>query len=173
MFSLKSISNQGVLIIFWENFFLLFLEEDIDVEDFGNWNPESIPLLQRTIDQARSLGVKRTLSWMAGTHTMQELPEADQEQDKKPWHWARKLKVFLLTVVCIIVTVLLLFLPEESKKMEIVTVDRNLDYVVDIDEIYQDQSFSSSQTILEVTLEGSFIGKKSSCAISRIFLFFF
>ena len=96
---------------------------------------------------------------MAGTHTMQELPEADQEQDKKPWHWARKLKVFLLTVVCIIVTVLLLFLPEESKKMEIVTVDRNLDYVVDIDEIYQDQSFSSSQTILEVTLEGSFIGK--------------
>ena len=38
----------------------------MDVEDFGNWNPESIPLLQRTIDQARSLGVKRTISWMAG-----------------------------------------------------------------------------------------------------------
>ena len=43
-----------------------FLDEDMDVEDFGNWNPESIPLLQRTIDQARSLGVKRTISWMAG-----------------------------------------------------------------------------------------------------------
>ena len=57
-------------------------------------------------------------------------------------------------------TVLLLFLPEESKNFEIVTVDRNLDYVVDIDEIYNYQSFSSSQIILEVTLEGSFIGKK-------------
>ena len=58
-----------------------------------------------------------------------------------------------------LVTVLLLFLPEESKNFEIVTVDRNLDYVVDIDEIYNYQSFSSSQIILEVTLEGSFIGK--------------
>ena len=57
-------------------------------------------------------------------------------------------------------TVLLLFLPEESKNFEIVTVDRNLDYVVDIDEIYNYQSFSSTQIILEVTLEGSFIGKK-------------
>ena len=57
-------------------------------------------------------------------------------------------------------TVLLLFLPEETKNFEIVTVDRNLDYVVDIDEIYNYQSFSSSQIILEVTLEGSFIGKK-------------
>ena len=59
-----------------------------------------------------------------------------------------------------LVTVLLLFLPEETKNFEIVTVDRNLDYVVDIDEIYHSQSFSSTQTILEVTLEGSFIGKK-------------
>ena len=57
-------------------------------------------------------------------------------------------------------TVLLLFLPEETKNFDIVTVDRNLDYVVDIDEIYHSQSFSSTQTILEVTLEGSFIGKK-------------
>ena len=37
-----------------------------DEGDFESWNPESIPLLQRTIDQAKSLGVKRTLSWMAG-----------------------------------------------------------------------------------------------------------
>ena len=44
-------------------------ENEIDDEfDFGSWNPESIPLLQRTIDQARSFGVKRTISWMAGTH---------------------------------------------------------------------------------------------------------
>ena len=44
-------------------------ENEIDDEfDFGSWNPESIPLLQRTIDQARSFGVKRTVSWMAGTH---------------------------------------------------------------------------------------------------------
>ena len=151
----------------------------MDVEDFGNWNPESIPLLQRTIDQARSLGVKRTISWMAGTQSpttgngnrMQDLPEADQEQDKKPWHWARKLKVFLLTVVCIIVTVLLLFLPEESSNLKIVTVDRNQDYVVDIDEIYLSQSFSSSQTILEVTLEGSFIAYEfTSLASKKLYL---
>ena len=50
-----------------------FLEDDMDVEDFGNWNPESIPLLQRTIDQARSLGVKRTISWMAGESFFVEL----------------------------------------------------------------------------------------------------
>ena len=40
-----------------------FDEDDID---FSAWNPESMPLLKRTIDQARSLGVKRTLSWVAG-----------------------------------------------------------------------------------------------------------
>ena len=40
-----------------------FEEDDID---FSAWNPESMPLLKRTIDQARSLGVKRTLSWVAG-----------------------------------------------------------------------------------------------------------
>ena len=33
---------------------------------------------------------------------MQELPEDDQDQDNKPWHWSRKFKVFMLTVVCII-----------------------------------------------------------------------
>ena len=47
----------------------------MDVEDFGNWNPESIPLLQRTIDQARSLGVKRTISWMAGEFFFSEIGE--------------------------------------------------------------------------------------------------
>ena len=41
--------------------------EDPDEFDFAAWNPEQIPLLQRTIEQARSLGVKRTLSWVAGT----------------------------------------------------------------------------------------------------------
>ena len=66
-------------------------------------------------------------------------------------------------------TVLLLFLPEETKNFEIVTVDRNLDYVVDIDEIYHSQSFSSSQTILEVTLEGSFIGKKKYAHFDQFF----
>ena len=40
-----------------------FDEDDID---FSAWNPESMPLLRRTLDQARSLGVKRTLSWVAG-----------------------------------------------------------------------------------------------------------
>ncbi len=41
---------------------------DQDEIDFAAWNPEQIPLLQRTIDQARSLGVRRTLSWVAGNH---------------------------------------------------------------------------------------------------------
>ena len=40
---------------------------DEDEIDFSAWNPESLPLLKRTIDQARSLGAKRTLSWVAGT----------------------------------------------------------------------------------------------------------
>ena len=41
-------------------------DEDDEI-DFSSWNPESLPLLKRTIDQARSMGAKRTYSWVAGT----------------------------------------------------------------------------------------------------------
>ena len=97
------------------------------------WNPESIPLLQRTIDQARHLGVKRTLSWVAGT---QWPKKAEEDTKAKSWHWTRKCKVFLLTTICVIVTVVLLLVPQEMFSMNVITVAENDDYVIDIDQLY-------------------------------------
>jgi hypothetical protein len=129
---------------------------DEDQFDFGSWNPEQIPLLQRTIDQARTLGVKRTMSWMAGTH-LQELPEPEEEVLKRPWHWARKLKVFVLTLLCIIITVILLFLPEETTNLNLITVEQGSDYRIDIDNLYSNSRKGPSDNILEVWIKGSFL----------------
>ena len=127
---------------------------DEDEIDLASWNPENIPLLRRTIDQAKSLGVKRTLSWFAGN---QYLPEAVEPDDlDKPWTRLRKFKVFVLTILCISITVLLLFLPEEMANMNIVTVQEHLDYTIDIDDIIKDGGITQD-SLLEVTIRGSFV----------------
>lgn len=94
-----------------------------DEFDFSTWNSESIPLLKRTIDQAKSLGVKRSLSWVT-SNNQATLPETENEN--RPWHWARKCKVFTFTLICITLTILLLFYPEPMSNKNIITVEKNL-----------------------------------------------
>ena len=109
-------------------------EDDID---FGSWNPENIPLLKRTVEQARTLGANRTFSWVAGIQEDEiALPESDEEEINRPWHWSRKLKVFALTVLCIVITILLLFLPEQVANYNLITVENHVDYVIDVDQLY-------------------------------------
>ena len=110
--------------------------EDDDI-DFGSWNPENIPLLKRTVEHARTLGANRTFSWVAGIQEDEiALPESDEEEINSPWHWSRKLKVFALTVLCIVITILLLFLPEQVANYNLITVENNVDYVIDVDQLY-------------------------------------
>ena len=123
----------------------LFVEDELD---FSSWNPESIPLLKRTIDQARSLGVKRTLSWVAGKHEQ----DNDIGNSNSSWHWARKLKVFLLTALCVAITVLLLFIPEQRSDSSLISVENGINYQVDIDELYGE---SRQVDLLEIILRGS------------------
>lgn len=127
-------------------------EDDIDL---SSWNPESIPLLRRTVDQARSLGVKRTLSWVTGgaQYGKDSLLESEDEHTKS-WHWSRKCKVFVLTMVAIVITILLLFLPEATSNVNLVTVEKDVDAVIDIDDSY---SNNGKDSLLEVTLKGPFL----------------
>ena len=139
--------------------------EDDDI-DFSSWNPENIPLLKRTVEQARTLGAHRTFSWVAGLQEDEiALPESDQEEINKPWHWSRKLKVFALTVLCIVFTILLLFLPEQVANYNLITVEKYVDYVIDIDQLYN-QSNSRENSLLEVTIKGSFLTPELT-ALSR------
>ena len=132
--------------------------EDDEI-DFGSWNPENIPLLKRTVEQARTLGANRTFSWVAGIQEDEiALPESDEEEINSPWHWSRKLKVFALTVLCIVITILLLFLPEQVANYNLITVENNVDYVIDVDQLYnQSRTQSLENSLLEVTIKGSFL----------------
>ena len=116
-------------------------------------------------DQVRSLGINRTVSWMAGTHL--ELPEDEEMSQTKSWHWARKLKVSLLTIICIVTVVLLLFLPEQSPDMELVSVSKDNNYVIDVDKAFAMSQQRSKDIVLEVTIGGSFITQELTSFVSN------
>lgn len=124
-----------------------------DEVDLASWNAEHVPLLQRTVEQAKSLGVKRTLSQVGGA----SFHEVKREDLSVPWKLSRKAKVFALTLVCIIVTILLLFLPEQISNDNLISVQKSDSYVIDIDELYSTGKKTPSDNILEVWLHGSFI----------------
>ena len=102
---------------------------------------------------------------MAGTHL--ELPEDEEMTPNKSWHWARKLKVSLLTIICIVTVVLLLFLPEQSPDMELVSVSKDKNYVIDVDKTFAMSQQRSKDIVLEVTIGGSFITQELTSLVSN------
>ena len=96
---------------------------------------------------------------------MDGLPEADNEKDQKPWHWARKFKVFVLTGICIVMTVLLLFLPEQRADLKLITVSQDLNYGIDIDEIYNMSRKEPQDTHLQVKIKGRVLNDRKSIII--------
>ncbi len=58
------------------------------------------------------------------TDNLLTFQDLDQD-DKKPWHVARKAKDFFLTLVCILIVVMLLFLPEENSNVNLITVQKS------------------------------------------------
>ena len=72
------------------------------------------------------------------------------------WTWQRKLKVALLTLICVLVTVFLLLLPESRYNSAIETVSARKPLVYDLDRIYAEKR-RSNEKVLRVTLMGSFV----------------
>ena len=58
--SVKSAKSQNDFVYEFGSQQLYNNEEDVDEFDFGSWNPENIPLLKRTVEQARTLGANRS-----------------------------------------------------------------------------------------------------------------
>ena len=57
------------------------------------------------------------------------LADVIEDEKNKPWHWTRKCKVFILTSICVGLTFTLLFLPEQVYNENLVTVEKNMNYV--------------------------------------------
>ena len=72
------------------------------------------------------------------------------------WTWQRKLKVAILTLICVLVTVFLLLLPEARYNSAIVTVSERKPLIYDLDMIYAEKR-RSNEKVLRVTLMGSFV----------------
>ena len=85
------------------------------------------------------------------------LADVIEEEKSRPWHWTRKCKVFVLTSICIVLIALLLFLPEQISNMNLVTVENDIHYVYDIDQLYNQSRKGPDDTILDVVLKGSFL----------------
>ena len=135
---------------------------DGDGEDAKPWKAERIPLLTRMQSEARSFGAKRMLS-MERTISVETLIEHDSPT--QDWRWQRKLKVAILTLVCIAMTVFLLFLPEAMVSSSIVTVGRNEPVTFDLDQTYNGQ-MRSSDKIVRVILRGSFVSPEFNLLVS-------
>ena len=122
------------------------------------WKGEKMPLLNMKEKEARILGAKRRISRAtierAISLDVDTLIEHDSPSHR--WTWQRKLKVAILTLICVLVTVFLLLLPEARYNSAIVTVSERKPLVYDLDKIYAEKR-RSNEKVLRVTLMGSFV----------------
>ena len=80
----------------------------------------------------------------------------EHDSPEHRWTWQRKLKVAILTLICVLVTVFLLILPEARYNSSIVTVSEQKPLIYDLDMIYAEKR-RSNEKVLRVTLLGSFV----------------
>ncbi len=85
----------------------------------------------------------------------------DTDRSALPWSWPRRIKVALLTLLLVLMTVLLLFLPEEAYNERVVTVTEDDPVVYDLDRAYRQQG-RDSEKIMRVRIDGSFIPEEAT-----------
>ena len=141
-----------------------------DEDDLGSvWNAERTPLIQRTEEEAKLLGARGRLSKQA-TFEMEEVERIMEERSKTRWKWQRSLKVGLLTLVCVCLTIVLLFLPEARTSSRVITVSRGNDLTYDLDETYHRKGRESEKVLL-VTAKGSFVPEEiKGLASNKVFM---
>lgn len=122
------------------------------------WNAEKMPLLNMKEKEARILGAKRRISRATIERNISLDVDTLIEHDSPGhrWTWQRKLKVAILTLICVLVTVFLLLLPEARYNSAIVTVSEGKPLIYDLDMIYAEKR-RSNEKVLRVTLLGSFV----------------
>ena len=81
--------------------------------------------------------------------------------------WCIGTLFILLTIICIVTVVLLLFLPEQSPDMELVSVSKDNNYVIDVDKAFAMSQQRSKDIVLEVTIGGSFITQELTSLVSN------
>ena len=101
-----------------------------------------------------SAGGRRDLFRTASNESIRTLLEGDDPKVK--WKWPRKLKVLLLTLAVVLMTVVLLFFPEEDYNERVVTVAWDDPISFDLDQAYREQGRNSGK-IMRLVLEGSFM----------------
>ena len=144
---------------------------------FRAWrNERSSSIIQRTESEARWRGAKRHFSSVISTAgSLQSLLDNDRPDVK--WSWRRRLKVIILTSVCLIITVLLLFLPEQELTSNVIEIKESVPLLVSLDKIYGGQDGYTKLRLLEVILTGSFapedfdflVAHKLTVTLSEVF----
>ena len=67
--------------------------------------------------------------------------------------WVRIGKVTALTLLCVFLVVMLLFLPEEKFDLNLITVEKVKDFSFDVDSLYTSTHKSPFAKILDVTIQ--------------------
>ena len=129
------------------------------------WRSEKTPLLTAKEKEAKILGAKRMtekrVSVAVNALIVHDSPE-------HPWSWQRKLKVVILTLMCILFTVFLLILPEAWVQTEIVSVSQHKPLVYDLDKLYIEHEEGQIDTVLRVTLLGHFLSGVAARSIHEL-----
>ena len=111
-------------------------------EEVSLWRSEKTPLLRTKEREAKILGAKRMISHDPTVERRVSLAVNAlivHDSPEHHWSWQRKLKVAILTLMCILFTVFLLILPEAWVQTEIVSVSEQKPLVYDLDKLYAEE----------------------------------
>ena len=111
---------------------------DNDDAEISIWNAERTPLLKRTEDDAQFMGARRHISGALHSQISASSFQSilDQDDPKLSWRWQRKVKVGILTLLCLFMVVALLFLPEEMESTRILNISKYKSERFDLDKTY-------------------------------------
>ena len=98
----------------------------------SSWKGTRKSVMAQAQIEAKLMGAKRSLP----TPILSASSLVSVKPNDEKWSWPRKIKVAILTFVCLTVTGLLLFFPEEVVRKRIVEVDRRSPVQLEIDTSY-------------------------------------